>query len=108
MGRSRWAANLNIDQQKAIVQGRGQGRIHLKLIQQFNVPEQTITNRLKRWKFRGDYIKIRKSTGRPRITDLVTDRNILQSVRRNLRPTATDIAREISTPHKAAPSIRTI
>ncbi|KAK9686272.1 Transposase [Popillia japonica] len=58
--------------------------------------------------FREVTSKLKKNTSRRRITDLVTDRNILQSVRRNLRLTGTDIARKITTPHKAAPSIRTI
>lgn len=107
MARSRGAKNLSENEQKAIVEGRRQGRTHFELAEQFHVSRQTISNLLKRWKLQGGYI-YKKSTGRPRITNSVVDRNILRSARNNPRLTATDIAREIATPNEPIPSIRTI
>lgn len=102
MGRWLWVANLIVYQLKAIVPCRG-----LATALQLNVFRQAITNPLKRWKFQRGYLNI-KSTNSPRITDLITDRNSLQSVHRNPRLTANNIAREISTPDKATPWIHTI
>jgi len=97
------ARDINEQQQKAIIEGRKQGRTHEQLAQQFGVSKSTITKFLKRWKIQGGYVKKMK-TGRPRCTTSVVDRNILRTARSNPRLTAPDIMKEIFT---VGESIRT-
>lgn len=99
--------DLNKQQQKAIIEGRKQGRTHKKLAQQFGISKSAVTKLLKRWKVQGGYVE-KKKTGRPRCTSTVVDRNILRKSRSNPRLTASDIAREIFTPEESNPSVRTI
>ncbi|GBO06025.1 hypothetical protein AVEN_210542-1 [Araneus ventricosus] len=49
MGFRRGIRNLTIQQQKAIVNGRAQGRTLLELGKQFNISESGISKFLKRW-----------------------------------------------------------
>lgn len=107
MGRTRGSRDLDERQQKAIINGRRQGYTHEELARQFCVTKSTITKFLKRWSVQEDYVKKPRS-GRPRITNILVDRNIVRTSRNNPRLTASDIAREIWSPNEPNPSLRTI
>jgi len=107
MAKTRGARDINEQQQKAIIEGRKQGRTHEQLAQQFSVSKSTITKFLKRWKIQGGYVK-KKKTGRPRCTTSVVDRNILRTSRCNPRLTAPDIMKEVLTVRESNPSVWTV
>lgn len=107
MAKTRGARDIDERQQKAIIEGRKQGRTHKELAQQFSISISTVTKFLKRWKIQGGYVK-KKKTGRPRCTTYFVDRNILRKSRSNPRLIASDIAKEILIPEESNPSVRTI
>lgn len=107
MTKTRGARDIDERQQKAIIEGRKQGRTHEELAQQFVISKSAVTKLLKRWKAQGGYVK-KKKTGRPRCTTSVTDRNILRISRSNPHFTASDIAKEILISGESGPTIRTI
>ncbi|GBO00317.1 hypothetical protein AVEN_105571-1 [Araneus ventricosus] len=75
MGFRRGIANLTIQQQEAIINGRAQGRTLLELGRQFNISKCGASKFLKRWIDQGGVPKVPKS-GRPRSTSRLFDRNV--------------------------------
>jgi transposase len=107
MAKTRGARDINEREQKAIIEGRKQGRTHEQLAQQFGISKSAVIKFLKHWKTQGDYIK-KKKTGRPRCTTSIIDRNILRTARSNPRLTAPEILKEILPFGESNPSVRTI
>ena len=60
MAKTYGARDLNEQQQKAIMEGRKQGRTHKELAQQFGISKSTVTKLLKRWKIQKGCIKKKK------------------------------------------------
>lgn len=107
MGRTKKSQNLTKSTQEAIVEGYRMGNTQAQLAQQFSIARTTVCMLLKRHRVQGGFV-VKKKTGRPRITDRVTDRSILRLAREDPRRTAVDIGRELVTPGKSQPSVRTI
>lgn len=107
MARTRGAKCLSAEVQKAIINGRHQGHTHAALARQFCVSVSAITKLLKKITVNGGIV-IKKSSGRPRITSRVIDRNILRTSRQDPRLSAVDICRELHIENGPKPSVRTI
>lgn len=107
MTRTRGSNCLCEDVQKAILRGRQQGYTHAALAKQFSISTSAVTKVLQRISNQGGVL-IKKSSGRPRITSKLTDRNILRISRSNPRLTAVDILREIHIEENPKLSIRTV
>lgn len=109
MAKTRGARCLDERQQKAIIEGKRQGRTHKELAQQLASLDlaSAVTKFLKRWDIQGGYVK-KKSAGRSRCTTSVTDRNILRTSRSDPHLTAQDILKEIACSGQTGPSVRTI
>ena len=95
MGRTSGSKNVSFDLQKAIVRGHQRGLTHKALAEQFNVSRTAITNIIKRYRLHG-CVEIRKSSGRPKITSRLIDRNILRMSRSDPRLTTVDISRHLA------------
>jgi len=107
MAKTRGTRDIDESQQKAIIEGRKQGWMHKKLVQQFGISKSALTRLLKRWKIQGGYIK-KKKTGRLRCTFSVVDCNILRKSRSNPRLMVPDIVKDILSFGESNPSVRTI
>ncbi|CAD6191569.1 unnamed protein product [Caenorhabditis auriculariae] len=107
MGRTSGKKDLTDNDKRAIVVGRQNGLTMMTLAGMFGVTEACISQFLKRWKAQDGSTKSQR-TGRPRVTDLNDDRNILKTSRTNPRLTAPVIRREVFLNSPSPPSVSTV
>ncbi|CAD6199687.1 unnamed protein product [Caenorhabditis auriculariae] len=107
MGRTSGKKDLTNNDKRAIVVGHQNGLTMMTLAGMFGVTEACISQFLKRQKAQDGSTKSQR-TGRPRVTDLNDDRNILKTPRTNPRLTALAIRREVFLNSPSPPSVSTV
>ncbi|CAD6199138.1 unnamed protein product [Caenorhabditis auriculariae] len=106
-GKNLWKKDLTDNDKRAIVVSRQNGLTMMTLAGMFGVTEACISQFLKRQKAQDGSTKSQR-TGRPRVTDLNDDRNILKTSRTNPRLTALAIRREVFLNSPTPPSVSTV
>ncbi|CAD6191840.1 unnamed protein product [Caenorhabditis auriculariae] len=107
MGRTSGKEDLTDNDKRAIVVGRQNGLTMMTLAGMFGVTEAGISQYLKRQKAQDGNTKSQR-TGRPRVTDLNDNRNILKTSRTNPRLSVPAIRREVCLISQSPPSVSTV
>ncbi|EFO98085.1 hypothetical protein CRE_28003 [Caenorhabditis remanei] len=107
MGRPHNNKNVTLAVQEAVIQGIQMRLKRKDLALQFNLAKSSITGIFQRYELRQGVV-IRKSPGRPRKTNHLTDRNIVRTSRMNPRLSAGEVAALVDGPMTPVPHVRIV